>query len=858
MQNNLLLIDAYGFIFRAYHVLPNMISHTGDPVGAIYGFTSMLFKIIADLKPKHMCIVFDSGGKNFRHEIFPNYKAHRPPVHQDLIAQLPHMRHIANALNIKYIEQYGVEADDIIATLTKKALHNNDSVIVISSDKDLMQLISAQVQMFDPIKHQFVTEQNIMDKFGVNATKVREVLALMGDKSDNIKGVDGVGIKTAAQLINQFHTVKNLLNSTEQIQSIKLRDKIIQHQDDALLSWELVGLKEDLENIDYLLDSFKWTIPFTSVVLEFLNNYDFKSLNKRAMQIFINDNLMHLDHTNPEEALITIDNDIEILEQILAHAKELGSISIALITKQHIPYSIELAYNHIRYQIILESNILEPDNFWFYKHLLECFQNKSIKKITKNLKALMHFFSNIKRELVHFTAFDDLDLMQYSISTRHTLTNDETTISVQHFAQIHQELMQKMVIEKVISLYQEIDMPIAHILYKIEHIGIKVDPEVLKNLASECTEKINELSKEIWAIAGIEFNIASTKQLSHILFDKLQIPTVDKKSNHSTNSEVLEILENEGHVIAKLLLQWRQFTKIKSTYTESLLTYINPITQRIHTTFLQNKTSTARLSSENPNLQNIPVRSLLGNAVRKAFIPAEGYVLVSADYSQIELRILSIIASVQSLKDSFTLKQDIHSKTACDIFKLELSEITKEHRRKAKAINFGIIYGISPFGLSKQLGISTTLATKYIQNYFDKYPEIKTYMDEIKVFAKQNHYVSNMFGRKCHINGINDANKNIRTFAERAAINAPIQSTSADIIKIAMINIENEITKAQLDVRMILQIHDELLFEVKYEVLNQSIQLIKKSMECLQNFSTKIPIPLVVNIQTLKNWAECI
>lgn len=855
-SDKLLIIDGYGFIFRAYYVLPPLTNDKGEPVGALYGFTSMLLKVINDFKPTHAVVVFDTGGKNFRHKIYDQYKAHRPSVPEDLIAQLPQMRPVAKALNFAILEKEGVEADDIIATLQKKAMSINARVVIISSDKDLMQLIDKNTEMFDSIKNKYITDQDVVNKFGVEPKKLREVLALMGDSSDNIPGVHGIGPKTAADLIKQFGSVDRLLSSIDQLKSARLQEILKSSVDSAKMSWELVGLNDDVEGLNYDLNSFVWTPPPSEKISEFLNNYNFKSLYKRVESLF-NYKITEHNHLKKEikssvESIATKDK----FEKVLKYAEDKGMLSIYLLRIKDKPILLIIAIESGCYIIDIP---LTEENSFYVKGFIDLFISKNIKKITYNIKSLLRFFTQKTGSIESFKAFEDLELMQYANSAglkqNNKLETESYTGLVKEFSKKYYELLSKLNDTNSLSLYRDIDLPLSYILHKMECYGIKVDINKLKKLSQEFSEEITKLEEEIYKITAIKFNISSPKQLGEVLFEKMQLPfgkLSTKAQNYSTNAEVLEKLSEEGHSIADLLLKWRQLTKLKSTYTDALVDYISPNTKRIHTTFLQNITTTGRLSSQDPNLQNIPIRSNEGNKIRAAFVAEEGCKLISADYSQIELRILSEIADVEALKKAFVNGEDIHSKTACNIFKISPDQLTSDHRRKAKAINFGIIYGISPFGLSKQLSISTSLAGEYIKKYFEEYPEIKEYMEKTKSFARQHGYVLNLFGRRCFVPSINDRNNAIRQFAERAAINAPIQGTSADIIKLAMINLDRELEKMHLSTKMILQIHDELIFEVPEKELPIITEVIKSTM-------VKCPllnIPLVVDVRIGDNWMD--
>jgi DNA polymerase-1 len=852
IKEQILIIDGYGFIFRAYYALPALTSPKAEPVGAINGFISMLMKLLNDFKPRHAVIVLDSGEKNFRHTLYDAYKANRPPAPEDLIFQLKLLNQASVALNFNVIQKPGYEADDIIASIAMQLSALDKKSIIISSDKDLMQLIDDNISLYDPIKSQYINEEEVIKKFHVPASKVRDVQALMGDSSDNIPGVPGIGPKTASSLIDEFGSLEELLKNSDKIKNIRIKNLIESNIANAKLSWQLVGLDASSYKLSNL-DTFNWKPPSHEQIMSFLNHYGFKNLVKRAENMWFASNQTNFDFLSlPSTTDIEI---IEIEDQVSAlsldkQIEQSGIVSIYLDSKE----------NLMLYLDTKKIYKLSKGDFYILDHI-KSLTNPSILKISYNVKALLHKLP------ILVGPYEDLQLMHYVVASDKNSYDITKIISyylsleareneiVTYFTKIYSLLKLKLKEGKALSLYYDIDIPLSMILYKMEKIGAKIDIPYLDQLSSEFREKLSALEIEIFKLSQKTFNISSPKQLGEILFIDMKLP-YGKKSGKSTQyitgSEVLEKLSEDGHKIADLILEYRQFSKLVTTYTEALPKLADSENTRVHTTFLQTSTTTGRLSSRDPNIQNIPIRTKDGNKIRAAFIARENNLLLSADYSQIELRILSHIADVPELKQAFRNGEDIHENTAMQIFSVERNQVDAEMRRKAKAINFGIIYGISPFGLAKQLDITKQAATDYINKYFEQYPNIKSYMSNIETFAQEKGYVETIIGRRCFIPDINNKNYTLRSFAIRAAINAPIQGTNADIIKIAMINLDKILTQRNLNSRLIMQIHDELVLEVPQEEAELAQAIIKEVMENAYHLS----IPLKVDINIKNNWQK--
>ena len=925
-KQHICLVDGSTYIFRAYHALPPLTRKSdGFPVGAISGFCNMLDKLVREEKEEkgitHLLVVFDASGKTFRNDIYPEYKANRSEAPEDLIPQFPVIRKATSAFNIPFVELLGYEADDLIASYAEEAQKHNMKVTIVSSDKDLMQLVSDNVSMLDTMKGRVFKKEDVFDKFGVYPEKVIDVQSLAGDSVDNIPGIPGIGIKTAALLINEYGDLDGLFENSEKIKQKKRRENIIEFENQAYISKKLVTLKNDVPLPIPIKETTLKEVDAEKLI-SFLKEMEFKTLTeKKSKQLNIDsDNIKASDQVEKFEKKI-IDSPKEIeeinsefdrdnyqiiqsldeLTQWKMKAENIGYVafdtetnSLNAVEADMVGFSLCTSENDACYVPLLhEENDKQIDFDQAIDILKSILEDNGIKKILHNMKfdALV-----VDKYNINIKNYDDTMLMSYSIGSggiRHKLDTlikyyfDHDAISFKDLIgsgkdkKTFQELSIKeagkyaaedadmtlrlwkrfksfMVKDKQVKIYEIIEKPLAQVIMNMEKHGISIDVNKLNELSVKFEEKLKNLEKSCYKLIGEEINLGSPKQVGEILFDKLALPGGKKTStgSWSTNAEVLENLANEGYDFPKILLEWRALSKLKTTYTDTLPTYLNIKTNRIHSSFAMATTSTGRLASSDPNLQNIPIRSDDGRMIRKAFIPEKGNVLISSDYSQIELRLIAHIADEKNLINAFLDEIDIHSSTASEVFNIPLNDMTPDIRRNAKAINFGIIYGISAFGLAKQLNISRTEASEFIKAYFKKYPSIRGYMDETKKFANENGFVKTLLGRKCLVEEINSKNAATRSFMERAAINAPIQGSAADIIKRAMIILGNHKKLAKLETKMLLQVHDELIFETKKENCEESMRIIKKEMESANLPILNLNVPLIADTNFGNNWDE--
>lgn len=911
----LYLVDGSAYIFRAYHALPPLTRKSdGAPVGAVSGFCNMLYKLRADMKdehdPTHLAVIFDYSATTFRNEIYPEYKANRPEPPEDLRPQFPLVRDATRAFNLPCIEMEGYEADDLIATYARQVEADGGEAVIISSDKDLMQLVSGKVSMFDPMKNKKIGPEEVTEKFGLGPEHVIDIQALAGDSTDNVPGVPGIGVKTAAQLIEEYGDLETLLEKAEEIKQKKRRENLIEFADQARISKELVTLKTDVETEDKIeelgirdLDADK--------LLAFLKEMEFTTLTRRvesefgdggppAAQAPSSPEKSDYDTVFDEKALedwvarayargvVAVDTETDSLNAMRANLVGV-SLSVASGSGCYIP----LGHGHgdlatddseVDKQIKLEKAI---------KLMKPMLEDPSILKVGQNLK---YDCVVLARYGVKVSPFDDTMLISYALdcgkgghgmdelAKRHL---DYETIKFSDLAgtgkkaktfdqipikdaakyaaedaditfRLWEVLKPRLAAEGKATVYETLERPLAPVIVEMERAGVSVDASVLSKLSGDFAQRMAAAEAEAYELAGEEFNLGSPKQISEILFGKLSMPGGRKtaKGAWSTKADILEELAAEGHELPRVILDWRSLSKLKSTYTDSLPNEINKETGRVHTSYALASTTTGRLSSNDPNLQNIPIRTEDGRKIRTAFVPEKGNVLISADYSQIELRLLAHIADLKSMKQAFADGVDIHAMTASEMFDTPVKDMDPMVRRRAKAINFGIIYGISAFGLANQLGISRTEAKEYIASYFKKFPGIRQYMDDTIASAKAQGFVETIFGRRTYVGGINDKNPAMRGYSERQAINAPIQGAAADVIRRAMIRMPVALKRKKLDAQMLLQVHDELIFEAPKAEAEKTCAVVAETMMGAPAPAVILSVPLEVDARPGKNWDE--
>lgn len=919
-DSHLYLVDASAYIFRAFHALPPLTRASDDlPIGAVSGFCNMLFKLLEDLKgderPTHFACIFDKSSITFRNELYDQYKANRSEPPEELRPQFPLVRRAAEAFAAHAIEKEGFEADDLIATYARQAEAKGARVTIVSSDKDLMQLVSDTVLMLDTMKNKTMGREQVFEKFGVGPEKVVDIQSLAGDSVDNVPGAPGIGVKTAAQLLDEYGDLDTLLARAEEIKQPKRRQTLIDNADLIRISKQLVTLKDDVP-LDVPLEDLAVQDPDPDTLINFLEEMEFRTITRRVRE------MMELEGTleSAQPAEDPIDRskyicirDFEELEEWITRATKQGYVavdtetdSLDSIAANLVGVSLALAPNEACYIPLAH---VDPDNAGdgdmfgadpprqirmqdALRALKPMLEDPAVLKIGQNIKYDLSVFATHN---INVAPIDDTMLLSYvlnagkhnhgmdTLSERYLQHNtipfkeiagtgksqvtfdrialDKATEYAAEDADITLRLWQvfkpQLRTEKVTTVYETLERPLVPVLAHMEQEGIKVDRDHLSRLSSDFSQRMAALEAEAYEQAGREFNIGSPKQLGEILFDEmgLQGGKKTKTGAWQTDADVLEGLAAEGHGLPRTIVDWRTLSKLRSTYTEALQAAINPDTGRVHTSYSMAVAQTGRLSSTDPNLQNIPVRTEEGRKIREAFVAEKGNVLVSADYSQIELRILAHIADIDALKDAFKEGLDIHALTASEMFDVPIEGMDPMVRRQAKAINFGIIYGISGFGLARQLGIPQSEASEYIKTYFKRFPGIRAYMDETKAFAKEHGYVTTAYGRKINLSGIKSKGPQ-RSFAERQAINAPIQGSAADIIKRAMIRMPDVLAKAGLSARMLLQVHDELVFECPEAEADKLIETVKTTMQGAAGPSLQLSVPLVVDARAASNWAE--
>jgi len=910
------LIDGSGFIFRAFHALPPMNRGDGTPVNAVYGFTQMLMKILEDTDADCLAVIFDAARVTFRNEIYADYKANRPEPPEELIPQFDLVREAVRAFNVPAIEMPGFEADDIIATYSRMAKEAGADVTIVSSDKDLMQLVNDRVSMFDAMKNQRIGAEQVMEKFGVGPDKVVEVQALAGDSTDNVPGVPGIGVKTAAQLLSEYGDLETLLSRASEIKQPKRRQTLLDNADLARISRRLVELRNDVP-VEHTLEDFLRRDVDYEMLTAFLKEQAFKSILTRVEAKHGVGSGAADPAAAPEKTEYELVQDLVALERWIDAATRAGFVAVDTETTSldatraelcGISMSVEpgracyiplghrangqaaldlgsggdaaIALKQIRLKDAVDA--LRP-----------MMADPSVLKIGQNIKydAIV-----LAQHGLDVSPVDDTMLMSFVLdggAGKHNMDDlaerhlGHTTVKYRDVVgsgkaqvtfdcvpldkardyaaedadvtlRLHRLFKPRLLAERMVTVYETIERPLVGVLAALERKGVLVDPAALRALSRDFAQRLGAMEDEIYTLADETFNIGSPKQLGEILFDKLGMQGAGKTKTgaYKTDQDVLEDLAAAGFDLPARVLDWRQIAKLKSTYTDTLVEQINPDTGRIHTSYAMAGAQTGRLSSTDPNLQNIPVRTEEGRKIRQAFRSRDGCKLVSLDYSQIELRIVAHMAGIGALIEAFHAGADIHAMTASQVFGIPMEGMDPIVRRKAKAINFGIIYGISPFGLARQLGIEQREARAYIDAYFEKYPGIRDYMDTVRTQCRKTGRVETLYGRRIHLPGINDKNPARRGYAERQAINAPIQGTAADIIKRAMIRIPDMLAEKKLGADMLLQVHDELLFEVPEREIDETVAAVRAVMESAAGPSVTLAVPLVVDAGIGDNWDQ--
>ena len=871
MPRKFVIVDGSSLVHRGFYALPLLTTAGGLYTNAVYGFTTMMIKLLGELKPDLIAVAFDKGKITFRNEIYAEYKAHRKPTPGELSQQFPLVKEVLQALGITAIEQVGYEGDDIIGTLATKAAKAGQQVIIVTGDQDALQLISPNIQVM--LTKKGISDMDIYDsqafeaKYGVTPQQQIDLKGLMGDSSDNIPGVPGIGKITAAKLIIEYSTIENLLENIDHVSGKKIQENLRNNKEIALLSKKLATIVCDMP-LEFVAENFEFH-PNAEKIKELCVKFEFKSLFDKISKIFPGNENETLDEPEclPQVVTLTKYNDIT---KIVKQVQLSGLLEFYAIVSGKLP-DIKMQGVAVA---ILEKTVYIPAAAEEFRDIMLLFADENVMKVTHDAKIIYNACAKMGialRGLVFDTILAayllDPTASNYSLAMLKEQYLGQTSNkqlekmfqepvfavwAAQSIHSIYPAIKQGLIDNGLEQLYDEIELPLVEVLAAIENYGIKVNAEYLKVMSDDIGAKIEILLTEIYQCAGEEFNVNSPKQLGIVLFEKLNLPVIKKtKTGFSTDVEVLEKLKGQHEIIDKLL-EYRILTKLKSTYLDGLVALICPSTGRIHTSFNQMVTATGRLSSSEPNLQNIPIRTEAGKKIRELFVPGEGYdYIMSADYSQIELRILADMSRDENLMESFAQNQDVHTRTASEVFEVPMSEVTSELRSRAKAVNFGIVYGISDYGLSRDIGVSRTEAGQYINNYFKKYHGVKEFIDRVIKEARLQGYVTTLFGRRRYLPDINNRNFNLRSFAERTAMNTPIQGTAADIMKKAMIDVHNALQSGNLHSRILLQVHDELILEVPEWEVEQVTKIVKQAMEK----SAKLKVPLIVDVKIGVNWA---
>jgi DNA polymerase-1 len=890
----LVLVDGSSYLFRAFHAMPNLTNSKGEPTGAIYGVVNMIRRLLADYEPEHIAVVFDAKGKTFRNDLYPEYKAHRPPMPQELAQQIEAVHEIIKAMGLPLLCIPGVEADDVIGTLAQQATEEGIDTVISTGDKDMAQLVNQHVTLIDTMKDVVSDEQGVMERFEVTPAQIIDYLALIGDKVDNVPGVPKVGPKTAIKWLQEYGSLDGIIAHADEIKG-KVGENLRDSLEQLPLSKELVTIKKDVE-LDVDPTTINRQPPDTEALRELFSRFEFKTW---LAQILGNQGEQQAEQAVSEaryETVLeqkTLDKWVNKLNQAELFAFDLETTSLDYMQAEIVGCSFAVSSREAAYVPLAHdyegapAQLAREDVLTQLKPLLEDAQQA---KLGQNLKYDMSVLASYDIEMQGI-AFDTM-LESYvldSTASRH----DMDTLALKHLSHktIHYEdiagkgakqlTFNEIEIDKaatyaaedaditfrlhetlwprlqqtpsLVSVFRDIEMPLVPVLSRIERRGVLLNVEMLRQQSREFEKRLLELEREAHKEAGEVFNLGSPKQLQAILFDKLGLPVVSKtpKGQPSTAESVLQELAHD-YALPELILEHRSLSKLKSTYTDKLPKMIDPATGRVHTSYHQAVAATGRLSSSDPNLQNIPVRNEAGRRIRRAFIAAPGHKLLAADYSQIELRIMAHLSQDEGLLKAFAAGEDIHRATAAEVFGVEPDKVTSDMRRSAKAINFGLIYGMSAFGLARQLDIERGMAQQYIDLYFARYPGVKAYMDETRETAREQGYVETVFGRRLYLPEIKASNAVRRQYAERTAINAPMQGTAADIIKRAMIDLDQVIEKSKLDIHMIMQVHDELVFEVAEHIVEQASDIITNSMVG----AATLAVPLIIDVGIGVNWDE--